>query len=107
MRFFRQRINRYFSMRSVFCFIAIIGAFLFVVIPALDSAPAPQDRGMHRSGPSKVKVNEYPPDFELPFLRFGEDADGKPVGIISDSQTFKLSGFRGKKPVCMIMSSYT
>lgn len=107
MRSFRKRFNRCFSVRSVLCFVAVIGTTLILAIPALDSAPAPQGRGMHRSEPSKVKADEYPPDFELPFLRFGEDADGKPVGIVSDSKTFKLSDFRGKKPVCMIMSSYT
>ena len=33
--------------------------------------------------------------------------EGKPVGVIDDSDTVRLSSYRGKKPVCMIMSSYT
>ena len=55
----------------------------------------------------KVKVGELAPDFELPRLTFRTDASGKTVGVISDSDMIRLSIFRGKKPVCMIMSSYT
>lgn len=55
----------------------------------------------------KVKVGEFAPDFELPRLTFKTDAAGKTVGVISDNDTIRLSAFRGKKPVCMIMSSYT
>jgi hypothetical protein len=69
-----------------------------------------QSRGMQqRRGPavSKIKVGEFPPDFDLPILKFGENKEGKPVGIINDGETIKLSSFFGKKPVCMIMSSYT
>ena len=69
-----------------------------------------QSRGMQqraRPNTSKVKVGEFPPDFDLPILKFGEDKDGKPVGIINESETIKLSSFFGKRPVCMIMSSYT
>jgi hypothetical protein len=54
-----------------------------------------------------VKLGELAPDFELPRLTFKTDAAGKTVGLISDSDTIRLSSFRGKKPVCMIMSSYT
>ena len=56
---------------------------------------------------SRVIVGEYPPDFELPYLTFGKDEEGKPIGVISGEKTFRLSSFRGVKPVCMIMSSYT
>jgi hypothetical protein len=55
----------------------------------------------------KVKVGEFPPDFELPRLTFKTDSEGKTVGVISDDETVKLSSFRGQKPVCLIMSSYT
>ena len=34
-------------------------------------------------------------------------AQGKPVGVIDNADTIQLSSFRGKKPVCLIMSSYT
>jgi len=54
-----------------------------------------------------VKLGRFPPDFELPKLTFSTDAAGKPVGLISEKDTIRLSDFRGKKPVCLIMSSYT
>lgn len=55
----------------------------------------------------KVRLGEYPPDFELPGLTFETDAAGKTVGVINKDHTIRLSSFRGKKPVCLIMSSYT
>jgi hypothetical protein len=54
----------------------------------------------------KVVVGRQAPDFELPRLTLTTDADGNPIGKISDEKV-KLSSFRGKKPVCLIMSSYT
>ena len=54
-----------------------------------------------------VKPGQYPPDFDLPRLTFQTDAAGNPVGVISQQDRIRLSSFRGKKPVCMIMSSYT
>ncbi|MHC4354125.1 MAG: hypothetical protein ACYTE3_14925 [Planctomycetota bacterium] len=59
-----------------------------------------------RSSP-KVKVGEFAPDFELPRLVLRTDASGKNIGVISEDDTIRLSSFRGKKPVCLIMSSYT
>ena len=55
----------------------------------------------------KIKIGEYPPDFELPKLTLKTDEAGKPIGVISEKDTVRLSSFRGKKPVCLIMSSYT
>lgn len=55
----------------------------------------------------KVKVGEMAPDFELPKLVLKTDASGKNIGVISEDETVRLSSFRGKKPVCLIMSSYT
>ncbi len=55
----------------------------------------------------QVKLGEYGPDFELPILTLGTDDSGKPIGRINDSKTIKLSSYYGKKPVCLIMSSYT
>lgn len=55
---------------------------------------------------SKIVVGREAPDFELPRLTLTTDADGKPIGKVSDEK-IKLSSFRGKKPVCLIMSSYT
>lgn len=54
-----------------------------------------------------VTVGEPAPDFELPKLTITTDADDNPIGLISETDTVRLSSFRGKKPVCLIMSSYT
>ena len=62
-----------------------------------------QDRSIN----PKVNVGEFPPDFELPKLFFSTDENGKRIGVISEKDTIRLSSFRGKKPVCLIMSSYT
>lgn len=67
------------------------------------SAPEPSQQA---DGP-RVVIGEYPPDFELPRLSFGENEKGDPVGIIDEENKLKLSSLRGKKPVCLIMSSYT
>ena len=56
---------------------------------------------------SLVRVGEFSPDFELPRLTITKDRKGKPIGIISETDTIRLSSFRGKRPVCLIMSSYT
>jgi hypothetical protein len=54
-----------------------------------------------------VKPGEYAPDFDLPRLTFVTDAEGKSSGVISEKDRIRLSSFRGKRPVCLIMSSYT
>lgn len=72
-----------------------------------DAAAAQRSRPSRTAENPKVKVGEFPPDFELPRLTFKTDAEGETVGVISDNETVRLSSFRGKKPVCMIMSSYT
>jgi hypothetical protein len=74
------------------------------MVQAQQASATPQQRG---AGAPKIKVGEFPPDFELPVLRFGEDADGNPVGIINEKETIRISSYFGKKPLCMIMSSYT
>ena len=62
---------------------------------------------MRQAGNPKVAVGEYAPDFELPRLTITTDPNDKPIGIVSESNRIRLSSFRGKKPVCLIMSSYT
>jgi hypothetical protein len=59
------------------------------------------------AGSGLVKVGEYAPDFNLPRLTITSDATGKPIGILREKDTVRLSSFRGKRPVCLIMSSYT
>jgi len=55
----------------------------------------------------KIAFGQFPPDFELPKLHFETDTQGRSVGVIDETDTVRLSSFRGKKPVCLIMSSYT
>jgi acetyl esterase/lipase len=62
--------------------------------------PNPQD-----GGPT-LKVGQLAPDFRLPPLVIRTGADGQSIGVIG-SELASLSSFRGKKPVCLIFSSYT
>jgi hypothetical protein len=54
-----------------------------------------------------VRVGAYAPDFNLPRLTITSDPTGKPIGVIRETDRVRLSSFRGKRPVCLIMSSYT
>jgi hypothetical protein len=54
-----------------------------------------------------IEFGRFAPDFELPTLTFKTDPTGKTIGLISEENKIRLSSFRGKKPVCLIMSSYT
>ncbi|MHC4678842.1 MAG: hypothetical protein ACYTEK_09115 [Planctomycetota bacterium] len=87
-------------------------AALMVILSRPDWTAA-RSSGRTRERPSRsadnplVKPGEYAPDFDLPKLIFTTDATGKSVGVISDKDRIRLSSFRGKKPVCLIMSSYT
>ena len=87
----------------------LVPLFSIAALAAMLSEPvAAQRSGSSRGAANaKVKVGEFAPDFELPILTFETDAAGKTVGVISNDDTVRLSSFRGKKPVCMIMSSYT
>jgi len=87
----------------------LVPVFSIVALVVMLSEPATAQRpGSNRpAGNPKVKVGEFAPDFELPRLTLKTDASGKNIGVISEDETVRLSSFRGKKPVCMIMSSYT
>ncbi len=78
-----------------------------LVVMLCEPVAAQRSRSSRGATDPKIKVGEFAPDFELPRLTFKTDAAGKTVGVISEKDTIKLSSFRGKKPVCMIMSSYT
>lgn len=54
-----------------------------------------------------ITVGKPAPDFELPRLTLTTDPNGKSVGVVSEANAIRLSSFRGKRPVCLIMSSYT
>ena len=67
----------------------------------------PSSNGQVNTQNPLIRQGEFPPDFELPKLNFRTDETGKTVGVINEKETVRLSSFRGKKPVCLIMSSYT
>ncbi len=95
-----KRARGDFLLVAVLCFLATL-----LLPPVLASDAVGQQR--NQPGGAKVTVGEFPPEFELPYLTFDTDENGKPVGVISKKNTFKLSDHFGQKPVCMIMSSYT
>lgn len=92
---------------------AVLGVAIVIVLLSRPAWPATRSGSQTRERPPRtaenplVKPGEYPPDFNLPRLTFSTDAAGKPVGVINQQDRIKLSSFRGKRPVCMIMSSYT
>jgi hypothetical protein len=67
----------------------------------------PSSHGQDNTQNPLIREGEFPPDFELPRLTFRTDETGQTVGVINEKDTIRLSSFRGKKPVCLIMSSYT
>jgi len=93
--------------RKVFRNISLLLTIVFLLVTLTAKIGEGQQRGMPRGYNPRINLGEFPPDFELPRLVIETDANGKSKGVISKTDTVKLSSFRGKKPVCMIMSSYT
>ena len=93
--------------------VAVLGIAALMVMLSRPAWPAARSGGQTRERPNRsadnplVKPGEYAPDFDLPKLTFATDAAGKAIGVISEKDRIRLSSFRGKKPVCLIMSSYT
>ena len=80
---------------------------VFLLVSLIANISEGQQRRMPRGYNPKINLGEFPPDFELPRLVIETDETGKSQGVISETDKVKLSSFRGKRPVCMIMSSYT
>ncbi len=97
-----RRTRRKVSRRTVAYLMIIF--FLLALVAEFSSGQARQARSAENP---IVKLGQFAPDFELPKLTFKTDDAGKPIGVISEKDTVRLSSFRGKKPVCLIMSSYT
>ena len=95
------------SLRNAATWLVPVFSIATLILMLSDAAAAQRSRPSRTAENPKIKVGEFPPDFDLPRLTFETDAKGKTVGVISDDDTVRLSAFRGKKPVCMIMSSYT
>ncbi|HBO46345.1 MAG TPA: hypothetical protein DD670_20945 [Planctomycetaceae bacterium] len=59
-----------------------------------------------RRAPAQLKVGQPAPDFDLPVLELMVDAEGKSTyGLTGD--TIQLSALRGRKVVCVFLTSYT
>ena len=101
-----KRMSRTRLGKPAFSFIAVLclAVLALMLVQESQATGTPQQRG---GGAPKIKVGEFPPDFELPILTFGEDANGNPAGIINEREKIRISDFFGKRPLCMIMSSYT
>ena len=84
----------------------LIGMFFLANLAADTSLGQPRARSARGANP-KIKLGEVPPEFKLPRLTLDKDKEGNPIGIVNEKDTVRLSVFRGKKPVCLIMSSYT
>ncbi len=93
--------------RKVFQNIPFWLTIVFLLVSLIANISDGQQRRTPRGYNPKINLGEFPPDFELPRLVIETDATGKSLGVISETDTVTLSSFRGKKPVCMIMSSYT
>lgn len=109
MRRIRKRIIRSAAtcLVTVFCIVTLVTILPQPALTAEPSSDQTQKKQNRDTGNPLIELGRFPPDFELPKLTFSTDTDGNPVGIISEKDTIKLSAFRGKKPVCLIMSSYT
>jgi len=92
---------------------AAVGIAILAMLFSEPAWPAAGRAGQTRERPNRsainllVKPGEYPPDFNLPRLTLTTDAEGTSVGVINEKDRIRLSSFRGKRPVCLIMSSYT
>jgi hypothetical protein len=82
---------------AVSAMLAIVGQAF-----AAETSHAPE-RGKWQS---RLELGKPAQDFELPLLKWAEDEKGEKVGRITDEK-IKLSSYRGKKVVCLFMSSYT
>ena len=88
------------AVRNIVCLATVVFVAAWVSL-------APSSEGQVNTENPRIKQGEYPPDFELPRLTLRTDETGKTVGVVRETDTIRLSSFRGKKPVCLIMSSYT
>jgi len=93
--------------RKVIRNVLLLLPVVFCLIALITDIGEGQQGKIPRGYNPKINIGEFPPDFELPRLVIKTDESAKSQGVISEEDTVRLSSFRGKKPVCMIMSSYT
>ena len=106
----RQAVKATIYLTGLLCLMAAVVVLTSWALATDNPAPLQQRQpraGQQAAASSLIKVGQLAPDFELPILTFDTDAAGKPIGRISGANVIKLSSYFGKKPVCLIMSSYT
>jgi hypothetical protein len=96
----RTLIRAWWALPTVLCVVALAVAS---VTPAADT---PVNADKREKPGAKLEVGKPAPDFELPVLKQELNDKGEKVDRITDEKV-KLSSFRGKKVVCLFMSSYT
>jgi acetyl esterase/lipase len=77
-----------------------------IALKRISGEPKQGEKPKEQATEPALKMGEIAPDFRLPPLVIQTGADGQSVGVIG-SELVGLSSFRGKKPVCLIFSSYT
>ena len=95
------------ACREIFRKAPFLLTVVFCLVILIAGIGEGQQRKMPRGYNPKINIGEFPPDFELPRLTIKTDETGDSIGVISEDDTVRLSSFRGKRPVCLIMSSYT
>lgn len=87
-------------------------AALVLLVSAVVAVPPGRPGGRPNKGrpPGQsargVQIGQESTDFELPVLIERTDAKGEKVSVVTTDK-IKLSSYRGKKIVCVFMSSYT
>ena len=109
MRLISRKVIRFAATHlvTIFCIVALAAILSRPALTAERSGGQTRTEQTQGAANPLIEPGQFPPDFELPKLTFSTDAAGKTVGLISEKDTIRLSAFRGKKPVCLIMSSYT
>jgi hypothetical protein len=87
-------------------------AVLTLLVSAAAAAGSGRPGGRPNKGRSpgqstrRVQIGQQTTDFELPVLIERTDSKGEKVAVVTTDK-IKLSSYRGKKVVCVFMSSYT
>jgi hypothetical protein len=81
-----------------------------LLLGRLDRAAAGEaERGPRRArAEARLPVGSDAPDFNLPRLVIEKHDDGRWTGRVGpEAEAVRLSAHRGKRPVCLFLSSYT
>ena len=95
--------------RSILTSFGAAAVFSIAILLAIVTAALAADRPeapKRRTPWTPLETGIPAPDFELPLLHEELNEKGEKIGRITDEK-IRLSSFRGKKVVCLFMSSYT